>query len=981
MGSSFFQVEYTPGFGEGRRVNPQVIQNKDIFLIDNNCRLQFVYCNLQYENLFGCGDARKTGFATLDRRRRPTNTLRFYTSSGKPVEDQGVDLRRPKEMRMTWWQRLWRRTQMEEQLEKEVRFHLDQDTAALAAQGHQPDEARRLARLALGGEEQVKEQCRDARGTRWVEDLWQDFRYAVRTLRQKPGFAAVALLTLALGIGATTVMFTVINGVLLKPLPYPEPDRLVTIDEQTDWSNAYGNRWAFAYPNFLDCVRQSRSLAMAASRFGGGTVSAPGDAEAATGLEISSGLFSVLGVSLLHGRAFLPEEDRPGAAPAIVIGFDLWQRRYAGSPGAVGMSLVLDGKPYTVVGVAPSGLRLNGVEMDVFTPLGQNAMPNMQDRSRHPGIGVTARLRPGVTLAQAQTELSLVGRHLAEQYPASNRGRGFVAEPLRANVGDVRSTLWLLLGAVSLVLLIACANVATLLLARAVARERELAMRIALGAGRGRLVRQCLTESAVLGLAGGVLGVLLATAGIRPFVLFWPGSLPRAEEVRLDWHVLLFAIAASLLCGLLFGLAPALRAPTHKLEQALRAGGRSAGGSRRMHGGFVASEIALAVVLLVSAGMLGRTLVRLSSLDPGMNFRNVLITRTSISPAALSNPGRTRAAWRDLLDRARRVPGVEAVAMVDTVPMRQGNNQLGYWPTAALPPENQMPLALATSVTPEYLKVMGIPLRRGRFLNDQDRMGNEAVVVIDEALAQRAFGGKEAVGEHLWIPQMGPDPVVRVVGVVGHVRHWGLASDDQAQVRAQFYYPFAQVPDPLLRRWSELMSIAVRTSVAPLSLVEPLRREVRGASNDQVLYAVQTMEGLVGDSLARQRFLLLLFGIFAGLALLLACVGIYGVMAYLTSQRVPEIGVRMALGASGGDVMRLVLRQSLGMIFAGVAMGVTASFVAGRLLQRLVEGMRPTEPATFAMMVSVLVVAAVFASFVPARRASRVEPMNALRQE
>jgi predicted permease len=871
---------------------------------------------------------------------------------------------------------------MEEQLEKELRFHLETYAADLVARGQDPEEARRQARLALGGPEQVKEDCRDARGTRWLEDLWKDVRYAVRTLRQKPGFAAVALSTLALGIGATTVMFTVINGVLLKPLPYAEPDRLVTIDEETDWSNAYGNRWAFAYPNFLDCVRQSRSLVMAASRFAGGTVSAPGDAEAVSGLDISPNLFSVLGVSLFRGRAFLPEEDRLGAAPVIIISYGVWQRRYAGSDGAIGTPLVLDGKSHTVVGVAPAGLRLNDQEWDVFTPLGQNTLPSLQDRSRHPGLGVVARLRPGATLVQAQTELALIGRHLAEQYPASNKGRSFVAEPLRANVGDVRSTLWLLLGAVSLVLLIACANVASLLLARAVSRERELAMRIALGASRGRLVRQCLTESAVLGLAGGVLGIALAAGGIRPFVVFWPGSLPRAEEVRLDWHVLLFAMAASLLSGLLFGLAPALRAPVHKLELALRAGGRSlAGGSRRMHGGFVASEIALAVVLLVSAGMLGRTLLRLSSLDPGMNFHNVLVTRMAISPAALTNPGRIRAAWQDVLDRARRVPGVEAVAMVDTVPMRQGNNQLGYWNSAALPPENQMPLALATSVTPDYLKVMGIPLRRGRFFDDQDRMGNQAVVVIDEVLAQRAFGGLDAVGKHLWIPQMGPDPVVRVVGVVGHVRHWGLASDDQAQVRAQFYYPLAQVPDQLLRRWSELMSIAFRTSVPPLSLVEPLRREVRGVSNDQVLYVVRTMEGLVSDSLARQRFLMLLFGIFAGLALLLACVGIYGVMAYLTSQRVPEIGVRMALGASAGDVMRMVLRQSLGMIFAGVALGIAAGLAAGRVLQRLVDGMRPTEPAIFALMVSVLVVAALFASFVPARRASRVDPMSALRQE
>jgi predicted permease len=604
----------------------------------------------------------------------------------------------------------------------------------------------------------------------------------------------------------------------------------------------------------------------------------------------------------------------------------------------------------------------------------------MQNRFAHT-VQAVGRLRPGFTLAQAQAELTSIGRHLAEQYPKSNAGRTMVAAQLHPDTGDAQSTLWLLLGAVSLVLLIACVNVASLLVARAVSRQREIALRVALGAGRTRLVRQCLTESVVLALAGGAVGLGLAALSIRPFIVFWPGSLPRAESVHLDWHVLLFALASSLLSGVLFGLAPAVRAPVRELDQALRAGGRTvAGDSRRLHSGFVISEIALAVVLLVSAGMLGRTLLRLSSLDPGVSIRNVLVTRTALSPRVLANPAQIRAQWQDLLDRVKRVPGVEAVSMVDTVPMREGNNQLGYWTSAALPPQNELPLALATSVTPDYLKVMGIPLRQGRFLNDHDRMGNELVVVIDDALARQAFGGRGAIGKRLWIPNMSSDPV-RVVGVVGHVRHWGLAGDDQAQVRAQVYYPFAQVPDPLLRRWSELMSIAVRTSVEPLSLLDPLRREVRGATGDQVLYEARTMEQLASRSLAQQRFLMLLFGIFAGLALLLACIGIYGVLAYLTSQRVPEIGVRMALGASARNVIRLVLRQSAGMILAGVLTGALAAVAAGRLLERLVIGMSPADPITFAAMVSVLIIAALLASFLPARRASRVDPMSALRQE
>jgi predicted permease len=879
---------------------------------------------------------------------------------------------------------------MEEHLEKELRFHLDQHVSELIAQGHNPEEARRQATLALGGPEQVKEYCRDSRGTRWLEDFSQDIRFALRMLRKNPGSAAVALLTLALGTGATTVMFTVVDGVLLKPLPYPEAHELVTVRGHTEtWNTKIFGEQNVAYPDFLDCKRNSRSLEMAGTLYDGGTVSEPGPPEYVDLREISSGLFSVLRVNLAHGRAFLPEEDLPGGAPAMILGYSFWQRHFGGRPEALGMSVVLDQKRYTVIGIAPADFRLYGNEPDVYTPIGQDTAAYLQNRSAHP-TGVVARLRPGATLANAQSELALIGRHLSEEYADTNGGRTFAVEPLRPEIGDVRSTLWLLMGAVSLVLLIACVNVASLLLARAVSRDRELSMRAALGASRSRLVRQCLTESAVLALSGGALGILLANIGIRPFVALWPGSLPRAQEVHLDWRVMLFTISVSLLSGLLFGLAPALRSPAHGLEQALRAGARTVSGTaRRLHSAFVISEIALAVVLLVAAGMLGRTLLLLSSLDPGVNVSNVLVTRMALSPATLADPGRIRPAWQDVLTRASRLPGVQSVAIVDTFPMREGNNQIGYSISADIPPENQQPTTLATSVTPDYLKVMGIPLHRGRFFDDQDRIGNQLVVVIDDVLAKQAFGTQDPIGKHLWIPGMAspfssggnaPDAVL-VVGVVGHVRHWGLAADDQAQVRAQLYYNFAQVPDPLLPRWSQLMSVAVRTNVAPLSLVESLRQQVRGAAGDQVLYEVRTLDQLASGTLARQRFLLLLFGIFAGLALLLACIGIYGVLAYLTGQRVPEIGVRMALGARPADVMWLVLRQSLGMIFIGVGVGVLGALAAGSLLRHSVEGMQPADPSAFAIMIPVLIFAALFASFVPARRASRVDPMTALRQE
>lgn len=828
-----------------------------------------------------------------------------------------------------------------------------------------------------------------------MQQLWQDFRYTLRMLRNNLGFTAVALLTLALGIGATTVIFTVVNGVLLTPLPYSEPERLVVVHGHGDknWNAALFGEPYLSYPDFLDARRAVHSLDMAGILYNWTTLSSPREPERLSNyLEITPELFSVLRVPISTGRAFLPEEDRLGASPVAILGYSVWQRHFGGSPAAIGARVVLDDKPYTVVGVAPANFRYEDVEPDIYTPLGQDASKFLQNRAAHP-IRTWGRLRPGATLAQIQAELSLLGPQLAKQYPDTNKDRTFIAAQARPDVGDVRSTLWLLLGAVALVLLIACANVASLLLARAVSREREFAVRAALGASRSRLVRQCLTESAVLGLSGGGLGVALATVGIGPFVKFWPGDLPRAEEVHLDWRVLLFAVVASLLSSVVFGLAPAFRARVRELEQTLRAGARSVvGSSRRLHSVFVVSEIVVAVVLLVAAGMLGRTLLRLSSLDPGLNIHNVLTARMAVAPSVLADPARTHAAWKDLIDRAARIPGVESATTVEIVPMREGTNQLGYWTDANVPPKNQLPIALAASASPNYLKVMGIPLLAGRFFNERDRLDTELVIAVDDVLAQQAFGTKDVLGKRLWIPDM---PCVapagntfydcaapyKIVGVVGHVRHWGLASDDQSSVRAQIYYPFAQVPDPFVRRWSELMSIAVRTRVAPLSILPTLRAQLRGATGDQVLYEVHTMEQLASSSLALQRFLLLLFGIFAGLALLLACIGIYGVLAYLVSRRVPEIGVRMALGASARDVLCLIFRESLEMIFMGVVIGSAAAFLAARLLIRFVAGVRSTEPLAFFLMILILVAAALAASFIPARRASRLNPVAALRQE
>jgi predicted permease len=875
---------------------------------------------------------------------------------------------------MNWLARLMRRNKLEHQLDKELLFHVEQHEQDLIARGVAPEEAHRRARLALGGPEQVKEKCRDARGTRWLQDLAQDTRYALRTFRQKPAFAAISILVLALGVGATTLMFGIVNRVLLQPLAYPHPEQLLTLHGSRP---EFGEFWGYSYPDFTDIRRESRSLEIGAWAYGGGTLSRPGEPEVITGYRVSSDFFSILKVPPGIGRVFRPDEDQPGAAPVAVIGDSLFRRRFAANPAIIGTTITFDGRPTLVIGVMPPGFQIDG-EVDIYTPIASALEPRLQLR-RARFLRVIARLRPGATLPQAQTELALFAGNLAKLNPDSNARVGFTARRLQQDiVGDIGSTLWLLLSAVGLVLLVACVNIASLLLARAVSRERELAMRVALGAGRGRLIRQCLTESLVLGISGGLLGLAIAAIATHPFVALWPGDLPRAEEIHLDGRMFLFALAISLASGLLFGLVPAFRVPVRNLESALRIGGRTiAGSSRRLHSAFVIAEIALAFVLLISAGMLGRTLLHLASLDPGVNVHNVLTARFALSPATLANVDQIRPAWNDVLDRMRTLPGVQSATLADIIPMREGENSLPYSTSPAAPPPDA-PLALASCVTPGFIDVTQLPLREGRFISDQDRLGSEPVVVIDENFARHAFANTHAVGKSLWIPALNDAPI-KVVGVVGHVRHWG-AGDDQSRVHDQLYYPFEQVPVNFLRFFSTVMSIAVRTSIDPVAIESPLRQALRGSSGDQAMYRVETLESLSIEALARQRFLSLLFAIFAGVALLLACIGLYGVLAYLTGERIPEFGVRIALGASASDVVRLVLRHSLSLILIGTAAGLLASIAAARILRRTVQGMQPAQFSTFALMTALLLATALLASFIPARRASRVDPVVALRQ-
>lgn len=811
-----------------------------------------------------------------------------------------------------------------------------------------------------------------------IASLGQDLRYTFRQMSKNPGFAAVAVLTLALGTGATTVIFTVVSGVLLKPLAYSHPESLVTLHVQAE---KRGDRWGFSYPDFLDCQRECRSFeGVTAWTYGGGTVSAPGEPQYVDGRLISPSLFSVLRLPLVKGRAFQGEDDHIGAAPVAIISTRLWQTRYDSNPRVVGMPLSYEGKSYTVVGVAPASLQLDG-DADVFTPLGQATEPRMQWRGAH-FLHVYARLRPEIALSQAQSELALMSTQMAKQYPDTNAGITLVPHSLQSElVKDVRPTLWLLLSAVSVVLLIACVNVASLLLTRVVSRGHEFSLRLALGAPSRRLFSQCLIESSVLGVLGSALGLVVASLGTGPFLRFWPDRLPRADEVHVDWRVLVFAIISSMLTALLFGLIPAFRANRSAIEETLRSRSRTiAGNARRPLNAFVVSQIALALVLLSAAGVMARTLLRFAALNPGIDIHDSLSARVALSPAVLSNPAQARAAWQELMDSMRRVPAVQSVALADIVPMREGENVLDYRETANPVPSSQEAEALASAVTPDYLQVMRLPLVRGRFFNDNDKLGSPQVVVIDENMARHAFGSEDPVGKVLWIAGFGERPV-QVVGVVRHVRHWGLADDDFSRVQDQCYYPLAQVPDPLVRFFSSVLSIVIRTNVPPLNTVETLQRQARGATGDQTLYEVRTMEQLVSASLARQRFLLLLFAIFAGLALLLACVGIYSVIAYLTGRRVPEFGVRLALGAHSSDIIRLVLRESLAIVLAGIVIGLVASIGTGRVLQRLVPGLQAADVSILVVVLPALILAALFACYIPARRASKVDPVVSLRYE
>jgi predicted permease len=811
-----------------------------------------------------------------------------------------------------------------------------------------------------------------------MSQLIQDIRFGLRGLWRQPGFSIVAICSLALGIGANTAIFSVVNSVLLRPLPFPQPDQLVTLDQ----SKPNFETGAIPYPNFLDLQKENRTFsAMAISRGFGFSLIGTGEAERVRARLVSADFFSVLDVKPALGRTFVAGEDEPGAGAVVVISAELWQRKFGAAQDAVGRAVTLDDKSYTIVGVIPQNFSLfQGT--DVYVPIGQWATPALKSRSAGLGLHGIGRLKPGVTIEQGQADLDRVMANLAVAYPDSNRGNGAKVSSLKQRViGDIGPTLWLLLGAVGFVLLIACVNVSNLLLARSTGRTREFAIRTALGAGRWRLLRQSLTESLLLALGGGGLGLIVASWGTHGAIAVLPTTLPRATEVGLDSRVLVFTIAISLFTGILAGLAPALKTSSGRLSETLKEGGRGASSVRgRAQGVMVAVEIALALVLLVGAGLMIRSLNTLWNVDPGFRPDNVLTFSLSLSPTLRTGtPAATRATLRELSAQVGSTPDIRAVSFsAGAIPL-QGEDDLFFWVEGQPKPASQseMSMALVYRVEPGYLTAMGIPLRRGRFFTNQDDERSQSVVVIDEVFARKHFGDADPVGKR--ILQDGQNPQ-QIIGVVGHVKQWSIDSDEQETLQAQLYEPFRQFSDNSMNGLAAGFGVVTRFEGASAPF-ESIRRVVQSQNKQNVVSRPQTMNEVIAASLATQRFSMILLDAFAVVALLLASLGLYGVISYLVGQRTHELGIRLALGAQRRDVLRLVLGQGMKMTLGGVALGLVAALGLTRLLSKMLYGVSTTDPMTFGAITLLLITVALLACFVPARRATKVDPLVALRYE
>jgi putative ABC transport system permease protein len=798
--------------------------------------------------------------------------------------------------------------------------------------------------------------------------MLKDIRFAIRGLIKRPGFTVVAVLTLALGIGANTAIFSVINGVLLRPLPFAEADKLVRVYEKRLKLGRQRN--VASAPDFIDWRNQNRVFEDIAAYAPWSTNLTGGDEPMRlSGTVTSASLFSVLGVRPQLGRTFLAEEDQPNGNRVVMLSHGLWQRRFGSDPGVVGRSIVLNGASFTVVGVMPSGFEFPSKETELWAPLGLDPS-NQEGRGSH-YLDVVARLKPGVTLQQAQSNMDAIAGELEKQYQV-NTGHGVNIFPLYEEiVGSVRTALLVLLGAVGLVLLIACANVANLLLVRTVSRQKEIAIRTTLGASRRRIIQQLLTESILLGLLGGALGLLLAVWGTDLLINISPSNMPRISEITIDYRVLGFTFAISLLTGVIFGLLPALQALRFNINESLKSEGRGVVGSsgrNRARSVLIVTEIALALVLLVGAGLLIKSFKRLGEVDPGFKPDNVMTMQLSLPRAKYGKPEQQSAFIQQVLERVEAVPGVGSASVVAAPPFG-GFTASRYFQIEGRPPRpaGEGFNAGYNSASPNYFQTLGIPLRRGRDFTGQDVMGTPEVVIINEAMARRFWPDEDAIGGRL---RIGEDAWRTVVGVVGDVRHTGLDEEPKPEM----FYPYLQSP-------LSFMTLMVRSTTDEQSLRASIQREIRAVDPDLPVYGIKSMEQLISESVSPRRLNMILLTTFAIVALVLAALGIYGVMAYSVSQRTHEIGIRMALGAQRGDVLKMIVGQGMILTLTGIGIGLAASFGLTRLMASLLYGVTATDPLTFIVVALVLGTVALMASFIPARRATRVDPMEALRYE
>jgi putative ABC transport system permease protein len=810
-----------------------------------------------------------------------------------------------------------------------------------------------------------------------MDVLWKNLVYSVRMLLKRPSLTAVAIIAIALGIGANTAIFSVVNSVLLQPLPYDQPQQLVMLaTEQRD--QALDGRGSFSVPDFLDIQKQSKTLEYVATYQGAGTiVTEGGDPERLMGAMVNADYFPLLRVKPVLGRVFTQDEDKPGAPSVIVLSYGLWQRRFGGDPNIIGREVNIGGKT-TVVGVLPAGFQypISDEQQDFWEPILSATWmtKDVREERANRSFSVIARLKPGVTLEQAKADLDLLSRQIEQQSPVSNTNLIFNAVSMHEDITrDYRSALLVMLGAVGLVLLIACANVANLLLARAAARQKEVAIRMALGASRARIATQLLTESVLLSFAGGVLGLLLASWGMDLLVAYGPADVPRLRDVSLDRYVLVFTLAISTLTGIVFGLVPALHAskpdPGNMLKDASR--GISHGGRNRMRSALIVSEVALSLMLLVGAGLLINSFWRLLQTDAGFDPSGVLAVDVPLSRAKYTKPEQRSAAFEQLISLMKALPGVRDASIVSNVPFTDRDIELSFQVEGREPykPGNEA-VADYTVAGADYFRAMNITVQRGRVFASSDTANTPQVIIVSDAFVKRYFPDEDPIGRRIVFD--GPTKTPReIIGVVADIRRNGLDVD----VEPEMYVSHAQNPE---RR----MNLVIRTEARDASqLTQAARAEVKTFDPDQIIWRTETLEQLLGASVAPRRFNMMLLGIFAGVAVVLAAVGLYGVMSYSVTWRTHEIGVRMALGAKRADVLRLVVRQGMIMALIGLGIGLIGALSLSRVMRSMLHGVSPTDPLTFAGVSIVLLGVALLACLIPARRATRVDPIVALRNE